>query len=176
MKNKYEIRGDITVIFLQCKDGEVVETIIDTADFSKVNSYGGTWHVKRDKRRANQCGSSYVYIEIKHAHHYLSRVLLGAPKGIVVDHINQNTLNNRRSNLRAVTVAENGQNRKLNVNSTSNFPGVFYRTSRGRWEVSVQFDKRRKYVGHYESFDEAKGASMQARKDAMPFSQESMAM
>jgi hypothetical protein len=43
MKNGYEIRGEVTSIFLKRKDGKVIETFIDTNDLNKANEHHGIW-------------------------------------------------------------------------------------------------------------------------------------
>jgi hypothetical protein len=42
--NKYEIRGDVTAIFLYRRNGECYETFIDTEDLEKVKSLNLSWH------------------------------------------------------------------------------------------------------------------------------------
>jgi len=114
MKNDYEIRGKETAIFLRRKDGTVLETLIDTADLPKVQKFGGAWFAsKGNKGRSGfyaamnirRNDGSYTLV-------LLHRVITGAPKGYDVDHRNHDTLDNRSSNLRIVTRAENHQNRK----------------------------------------------------------------
>lgn len=53
----------------------------------------------------------YVYFCYKGKKHRLHRYLLNAPEGLVVDHINGNTRDNRIENLRLCTQRENLQNR-----------------------------------------------------------------
>jgi hypothetical protein len=90
MKNSYEIRGDVTAIFVEYK-GRVLETLIDTTDLEKVLSFPNKWHV-----RPKQSG---FYVEghtprnnYKRTSLVLSRFLFDNPKGLVVDHINHDTL------------------------------------------------------------------------------------
>ena len=54
----------------------------------------------------------YYYIQLykNGKKQYLHRLIMGNPKGLVIDHINHNTLDNRKCNLRAVTPAENYYN------------------------------------------------------------------
>lgn len=41
MKNDFEIRGDVTAIFLRRKDGNPMETIISTSDLPKAQEFQG---------------------------------------------------------------------------------------------------------------------------------------
>ena len=43
MKNRFVVRGDITIIFLDRQDGTVIETIIDTADLPKAAAFPNKW-------------------------------------------------------------------------------------------------------------------------------------
>jgi len=82
----------------------------------------------------------------------LARVLLGAPKGVFVDHIDQDPLNNVMSNLRLVSVSQNGANRKSQRNITG-FKGVYL--VRGKYRASCRKDKKTYYNGEYLTAEEA---------------------
>jgi len=62
---------------------------------------GGHGYAVRNTRRGGKNGTLYMH-----------RVVIGETGGLPVDHINHDSLDNRRANLRAVTVAENTANRK----------------------------------------------------------------
>lgn len=61
---------------------------------------------------------------------YTHRLLTNAPKGMVVDHINNNPLDNRRSNLRLTTRHFNALNRVQRSNSTGPYKGVTLQNSK----------------------------------------------
>lgn len=172
MKNKYEVRGDITVIFLRRRNGEIIETIIDTVDLPIVMFFQGTWFATCDSRHH---GIHYAGIKIQRVRYLLARILLDAPKGLVVDHKNHDTLDNRRSNIRIVTIAENGQNLKLCRSSTTGIRGVCYEKDTNGWRVYMQVGGK-KYSKRCKTLKEAEISAIQARKDSMPFSQEAMGM
>jgi hypothetical protein len=66
-----------------------------------------------------------------------------------VDHIDGNGLNNRRSNLRPSSPAENGKNRKKQRGKTSSpFKGVSKHGE--KWQASIQADGEQKYLGVYD--------------------------
>lgn len=54
----------------------------------------------------------------------LHRLILNAPKGIYVDHINHDQLDNRRINIRLCTPSENQHNRHPNKNNKTGYTGV----------------------------------------------------
>ena len=55
-------------------------------------------------------GNIFIPLFINQDRKYIHRIIMNAPKGMVVDHINHNTLDNRKSNLRVVTNSENLRN------------------------------------------------------------------
>jgi hypothetical protein len=85
-------------------------------------------------------------------------------KGEVVDHIDGDGLNNRRSNLRLATVAQNGQNRRLNSNNTSGYKGVYWEKKHRRWHVEIDVNGRTKYIGEFKDLHQAGRAYNEAAK------------
>jgi len=81
--------------------------------------------------------------------------------GLHADHINTNTQDNRRSNLRAATRAENQRNRSMPRNNTSGFKGVIFDKRNSRFTAQIGLHGT-KYLG---SFTTALEAS-QAYQDA----------
>jgi hypothetical protein len=102
MRNDYRIEGDVAILALT--QGQ--ETKIDAADIPLVS--GHRWHPSWNVRMR----SYYVIASVKNALDrpttlYLHRLITGAPKGRVVDHLNDDTLDNRRANLRVCGQREN---------------------------------------------------------------------
>lgn len=117
MVNEYEIRGDMAVVFIETTSGIKLETIIDTADLEKVKSIKGKWLPRYSKSTY----SYYVCGSVKGRHRTktqsLHRFLFGRlPRLKYIDHINHDTLDNRRSvNLRVVTPSENRLNARVRI-------------------------------------------------------------
>lgn len=92
----------------------------------------------------------------------------------MVDHIDHDTLNNTRNNLRFCTSAENQQNQKLLITNTSGVRGVFWDKSKRRWRAEMIVNKRKYRFGLFKEFQQAEAAIIEARAKMMPFSQEAM--
>ena len=76
--------------------------------------------------------------------------------GKVTDHINGNPLDNRRSNLRAITNTENIRHRvNLNKNNTSGHIGVYWNKRRQRWYACIMVDGRSINLGSSTNLEEA---------------------
>ena len=70
------------------------------------------------------------------------------PKGLEVDHIDGNPLNNSRSNLRLVTRSQNLQ-RQLPTHGSSKFKGVC--RYKKRWQAKIYINNKLKHLGLFDS-------------------------
>lgn len=78
----------------------------------------------------------------------MHRLVIGAPSGVLVDHINGDTLDNRLENLRICSNSQNSHHRVRKQRSTSSrYHGVTWHKSSGKWQVSVGIRGQRCYVG-----------------------------
>jgi len=88
----------------------------------------------------------------------LHRDIMGIVTGnpLLVDHIDGNTLNNTRANLRVCTRAENIKNRKkIMVSNTTGYKGVSRRKNADFYEVAIKNNKITWSVGRFTDIIEA---------------------
>lgn len=173
MLNDYEVRGNDVVIFIESKKHGKYETIISKKQLQRAMELPNSWRVQKHvKRNVLYIVGSYT-LNGKKKRVYLHRWLTHAPKGMMVDHINHDTLDNRFENLRIVTNAENQQNRRgAKRNSTTGIRGVYWEKRIGKWKAHYMLNGKRVIVGFFEDIKEAEKAVIEARRLSMPFSQE----
>jgi hypothetical protein len=83
---------------------------------------------------------------------YLSRFLMAAPSGFVVDHINGDPLDNRRANLRLCSQGQNRRNSRRHRNNTTGFKGVCQRRARpGRWFAQITVERQTYFLGTFKT-------------------------
>ena len=82
----------------------------------------------------------------------MHRAIMDAPPGMQVDHINGDTLDNRRCNLRLCT---NGQNKQNSRGSRKSSPYKGVILSHGRWVASIRRNGRTIYLGQYGTPEDA---------------------
>lgn len=129
------------ILLYDNKGNEVGRAIIDTEDLDKISNQ--KW-----------CLDKNYYVK-NSSQKYLHRILLGETN-LYVDHINGNTLDNRKQNLRLCTNSENLQNRvNIPVNNTSGVIGVHFDKARNKWKVEIGINGKNKYIGRYDNLDEA---------------------
>lgn len=176
MKNNYEIRGDTVIIHIYTRRGEHFEAITSIDDLPKLLAWDYSWCV--NDRRKTQYKDFRIVSTSYHPKklNYLHRFILGVHDGnIKVDHIDHNTLNNRKDNLRLSTVSQNGQNRiRANCSSKSGVRGVYWRPREKKWYAELEVQGRAFYVGRFGELEKAETAVKKARAALMPYSQEAM--
>lgn len=79
----------------------------------------------------------------------MHRFILNAPKGIHIDHINHDTLDNRKINLRLCTVSENLRNRGPERTNKSGFKGVYWNTRDKVWRAQIKLHQQVKPLGTF---------------------------
>lgn len=123
-------------------------TEVDEGDVQRLVSYTLTIQFLRKK-------TPYVYLRGNDGKLIaLSRFLLEAPKGLVVDHIDGNTLDNRKCNLRICTYAQNALNRRPH-GQASKYRGVTWGPRQKKWRAAIQRDKKQIHLGYFKTEIEA---------------------
>jgi len=79
----------------------------------------------------------------------MHRLILNAPDGMQVDHVNEIGLDNRKSNLRICNQSENQRNRSKQKNNTSGFKGVHWHVVDKRWMATIKVDKKKIHLGSF---------------------------
>lgn len=135
-KNEFHVCGDITYIDLYDKNCDVIaQAIIDTEDLEKV---------RYTKWKLSSSGYAMNTPKFHGGNKHMSRVILGTDK--FVDHINHNTLDNRKANLRIVTKSQNQMN--------ANHKGVS-KTKSNKYYAYIRIDRKMINLGEYVFEDEA---------------------
>lgn len=130
--------------------------LVDDEDYAELSQHrwyaqttkGGFYAARRDHNGAFK---------------YLHRVIMNEPEGMVVDHINGNTLDNRRSNLRICTQSQNTKNRIGYRKATaSGHKGITWCKDTNKWRAQLKIDYKNRTFGRFENLDDA----IKARKEA----------
>lgn len=141
--------GDVVAIPLNFKSKR--ETLVDAEiyDIVKWHRWSCSGHYAARRQRADEAGGSSKRIYL---HRFVYEFFNGAiPPGLVVDHINKDGYDNRRSNLRLVTVGENALNKRLRSDNKSGYRGVSFDKRRNRWIAAISRDGQQKNLGLYDT-------------------------
>ena len=84
----------------------------------------------------------------------LHRLIMRPPIGLVVDHINRNGLDNRRSNLRLVTISQNRWN-STQVRGGAKFWGVYKNPARAKYQAAIVVDGKFMHLGMFDTPEDA---------------------
>jgi hypothetical protein len=123
--------------------------IVDDSDYEVLSAF--TWYF--DGRGYASRTLCIGYPKCKH--YRMHRQVLGIvdPK-IHVDHINGDRLDNRKSNLRLCSNAENMRNRGALKSNTSGFKGVVL-SGKDRWRAQIKFKRTYYYLGIFSTAEAA---------------------
>ena len=130
--------------------------IVDASDYEWLSRY--QWYAAQ-----TGCGLCYAATNVDGKTVFMHRLIMDAPRGKVVDHIDGNGLDDRRANLRLCTARENARNRRSRKGTTSQFLGVYRRTSvPDKWFARVACGDKRVYLGPFDDKVEAARARNRA--------------
>lgn len=135
--------NDCIIELFNKKKEKIGETIVDEENYNDLMKY--QWCISR----------GYVHGIVDSKIIRLHRHVLNYNGKDVVDHINNNPLDNRKCNLRIVTSKQNSMNKKSSKNSTSEYIGVSWEKSRNKWITSITINNKSKFLGRFKDEKEA---------------------
>lgn len=129
-------------------------TIVDEEDFEKVSKFNWSGILMGGGTKMYACRSIYFSkgkTKLISLHRFILNV---TDKHLQVDHINGNSLDNRKENLRICTGVQNRLNRSKTIKSTSGYKGVF-KTYKNKWRAQIGWKNKKYYLGSYDTKEEA---------------------
>ena len=137
---------------------------VDDEDFDKLNIY--KWQAVFDKTTNSFYARGAKYLDGKQIHFSMHRVILGLKNGdgLKGDHINHDTLDNRKINLRIVNNNQSAMNKNLRKDSSTGYKGVYMIKENllKKYRAKIRVDGKQIHLGCYETPEEAHDAYKKA--------------
>lgn len=149
--NKWNLYSNYAILNIRYNNG-LVQTVVNIEDYELLKNYA--WRVSKKRNKfyivsGNYADGSMIYI------HQL--ILRGKeiPEGYEIDHIDGNSLNNKRENLRIITRSDNARNVKAKINNKIGIRGISYNKANGMYKCDFSYDGTRFYFTDFETLEEA---------------------
>lgn len=117
--------------------------LVDETDFDWLNQW--KWRLHKNERKTHRYAirSEYIGGKSRYRPVFMHKEILQIGPEKQGDHINGDTLDNRRKNLRAVTPLQNRQNQRLRSDNRSGHPGVSWNIRERVWIARLTVKGRR---------------------------------
>jgi len=140
-EERYILKDKIAII----KTASCEEFIIDVQYFDLIKKY--VWV---------SSGNGYAYSVTFGEKVYMHRIISCAKQEEIIDHIDGNTFNNKKDNLRVVNSSQNVRHRtKLAKNNKSGKTGVCFAKNVNKWNARICIDKTEINLGYYDNKQDA---------------------
>ena len=124
--------------------------------------------VKEGDKAGHKSAAGYITVRYKYRSYYAHRLawlyMYGEWPTLHVDHINQNKLDNRISNLRLATHSQNMRNTPKRSCNSSGIKGVHWRKDIGKWGANIRVSGQLRHLGFFASKEEAATVRAKAAK------------
>lgn len=153
--------------------GEFIWKIRPRSHFANQNGMNAFNSRRPGKKSGSVNGSGYVIIKLNgvcYGAHRLAWLYMNNEIPSVIDHMNRNRSDNRISNLRNVSTAENLFNAGNRRDNTSGTKGVSWNIVAKKWQARIRIRGKAKNLGFFESLDLAKEARESAEKKLYGYS------
>ncbi len=127
--------------------------IIDDEDYNKINNF--KWCADMKPVSKNYYAKRRIVENGKAKYIQMSRFIMNCPLGMFVDHINHNTLDNRKKNLRIVNRRQNQMNKSKNKKKSSKYKGVYWDNYFKKWKAEITSNYKKTYIGSFNNEIEA---------------------
>lgn len=162
MKNRYEIIGESAKVYSNGKNKHL-HFFVDKADLDLIAAH--SWRIYRVHITYYKVETS-ASVQGKIIHFALATFLLSTPKGMMVDHIDRDPMNNRRDNLRLATGEQNSRNvPKTSAKRSSIYKGVCWHKRKNKWIAMCAVNSRNKFLGYFnDEIEAAKAYDLSAKE------------
>lgn len=131
--------------------------LVDAEDFEWLNQF--SWVYAKGYARSGIYNPEIQKTRLHSMHRMITKPSGTSSRGyadVIVDHINGNTLDNRKANLRFTNVSGNLQNqRKRTKQTTSSFKGVSWNKEKQKWQVKIKANGKHIWLGYFDLEKEA---------------------
>lgn len=122
--------------------------IVDDDDFEYLSQW--KWFINTNGYAQRTEGSRGSQKKI-----YMHRVINETPEDMSTDHINGNRLDNRRENLRSVTLRQNKLNSSKHTRNKTGYKGVSLQKNTGKYVAYIRVNNKGITIGTYSTVEEA---------------------
>ncbi len=129
---------------IQLTQGKV--TIVDDSDYDYLNQF--KWYADKQGDKYYAVRKS-LRVNGKYKNQKMHRMIIGEKLDVHTDHINNDTLDNRRCNLRTCTHQQNMWNKPKTKSNTSGYKGVFYLQKRKMYRATITINYKTIYLGTF---------------------------
>ncbi|MGA2171887.1 MAG: AP2 domain-containing protein [Sedimentisphaerales bacterium] len=152
---------DLSSVAIAKEEGKF--TIVDPPDFYQLNTFDWLCSGRDDNlyaARLVRTPTGRLNTILMH------KEILASPPGLLVDHRNTNSLDNRRSNLRLATHSQNSCNsRRDKSNTYSRYRGVSFSKRKQKWFAAIRANGKKIWLGYFKTeIDAARAYDVAARK------------
>jgi hypothetical protein len=138
---------------IRLTNGDVA--LVDDDCVTLLEGYKWNCAVKKLKHGESKYASAYVKNGDEWDHLLMHRIIVGATKGVIVDHVDGNGINNHRYNLRIATHTQNMRNRQVTPGFTSVYKGVWWNKRDRVWQACIKCDGRTIHLGSFRTQEQA---------------------
>jgi hypothetical protein len=137
---------------------------VDPADYKRLRKY--EWFASAKAGNCFYAKRHTTNGKTKQKLLYMHQEIIEVPQGMVTDHINHDSMDNRKANLRPATHAQNTcHRRKRSDAKTSKYKGVSWKKNKRKWQAQIGFQKKDIYLGYFrDEIDAAKAYDRAAMK------------
>lgn len=144
--NKYDLTGEYGIGYTLKNE----KFYFDLEDYNKIKDY--CWHITQQGYLCYKRDKAIL----------MHRLIMDAQPKEEVDHINHNTVDNRKSNLRICSSSQNKMNQGASSVSTSGVRGVYWYNNAQKWSAEIVINKQKIFLGLFDNIEDA----IKVRKEA----------
>ena len=126
--------------------------LVDTSDYEMLSKR--KWHLFKADWGGLYATAHHTKPNGKVTQIRMHRLIMNAKPEQIIDHINGDGLDNRKSNLRFCTQSQNRANTKR-VGGLSKFRGVYYNKTSKKWASQISLNNKKKWIGYFNTEVEA---------------------